>query len=101
MNIHASRSQFSNPPDSGVNLTTEPDSTLKIAANTMVGRFQLPTVPYLSANQLQNHENRLFDSSHSCHLTPWEALQSHEGGQGLSVSIVNLTFEPGPIFKYT
>ena len=31
MNIHALRSQFLNPPGSGVNLTPEPDSTLIIA----------------------------------------------------------------------
>ena len=51
MNIHALHSPFSNPPDSDVKLTTEPDSNQ--TANTMVERFQLPTVPYLPANQLQ------------------------------------------------
>ena len=40
----------------------------------MLGRFQLPTVPYLPANR---RENQLFVSLHSYHPPLREALQSH------------------------
>ena len=62
----------------------------------MVGKFQLPTVPYLPANQLRAVKTGYLLvhilATHHC----GRRYNHMGGGRGMSVSEVNLTPEPGP-----
>ena len=95
MNIHASHSQLSNPPGSDINVTPKPDSTTIIAlflkANIIFGRFQLPAVPYLLANQLRAVKTRYLLvqilATHHC----GRRCNRMEGGRRMSLLEVNLT----------
>ena len=118
-NIHASHSQFSNPPGSGVNLTPEPDTTPLIALFNKRTSFSEAFNFRQSHTCLQKISQTVKTGYLLVHIPATHhcgggATISWVGGRGLSVSEVNLTPEPGrraqhefrftsmeTIFKYT
>ena len=97
-NIHASRSQFSNPPGSGVNLTPEHDTTPLIAL------FNKRTSFSEAFNFRQSHTclQKISQTVKTGYLLVHIPATHHcgrrynrmGGGRGLSVSEDNLTPEP-------
>ena len=65
----------------------------------MVGRFQLPTVPYLPANQLPNRETGYLLVHIPATAHCGRRYNRMGGGRGMPVPEVDLTPEPGPSMK--